>query len=163
MHAAHDSKETVSNTREINLTGEEVLNKERGEDPSSAGRAVRTIAVMIKDTRTQSQSHSTRATFVQARMKQAGDTSTPRPTQLWDVLGGTASAQALCPPAAALCSLGQPALLSQGLAGPAHTAGPEEQTPRSISVSPQGAHESLTSSETSSETRRERETYCKVK
>lgn len=65
--------ETVSNTREINLTGEEVQNKERGEDTSRAGRAVRTIAVLIKDKRIQRQLHSTQATFVQTWVKHAGD------------------------------------------------------------------------------------------
>lgn len=78
MHAAYDSKETVSNSREINLTGEEMLNRERGEDPSRAGRAVRTTAMMIKDMRIQRQLHSTQATFVQTWMKHAGDTSTER-------------------------------------------------------------------------------------
>lgn len=72
MQAAHDSKETVSNTREINLTGEEVLNKKRGEDTSRAGRALRTIAVMSKDMRIERQLHSTQATSVQTWVKHAG-------------------------------------------------------------------------------------------
>lgn len=112
MYAAHDSKETVSNTREINLTGEEVLNKERGEDTSRAGRAARTIAVMIKDTRIQRQLPSTQATFVQTWLKHARNTSTPGATQLCNVLRGTAPcSDPVCPPrgaqhcAQALCAL----------------------------------------------------------
>lgn len=101
-----------------------MLNRERGEDPSRAGRAVRTIAVMIKDMRIQRQLHSTQAAFVQTWMKHVGDTSTERHS----------IAQALCPPTAALCCLGLELAVSsqlkslpsssQGLSVPMHTGMP---------------------------------------
>lgn len=57
MHAAHDSKETVSNTRDTELTGEEMLKEERGEDTGGPGRAARTIAATVKEVRLQREPH----------------------------------------------------------------------------------------------------------
>lgn len=65
VRAAHDSKETVSNTRDIELRGGEMLKEERGEDTSGAGRAARTIDMTLKDIRLQRQLHSAQAPFAQ--------------------------------------------------------------------------------------------------
>lgn len=42
-----------------------MLKEERGEDPDGAGRAARTIDMMVKDERLQRQLHSAQATFAQ--------------------------------------------------------------------------------------------------
>ena len=67
MHAAHDSKETVSNKRDIELTGEETLKEERGEDTGGAGRAARAIGMTVKDVRLRRQPHSAQAPFPKPR------------------------------------------------------------------------------------------------